>query len=790
MKDIKMDPKLLKRFEKKSEAMQKYWTTLHKEHTKDTEFTWFNNQWDAQAKEERSGAGRSGSTTPLPPRPTLVFNISKPFIVKVINGVKKMRPSLKVAPMDGATDVELAEVRRGILKSIEKNTGAIPARLQALKDAVTSGYGFYRFDTDYANPRSHDQEIKYRIIEDATTVLWDDNAKEPNGSDVKDVQIQEKYGLDEFETEFGMKWEDIYDASVSAGNSVSSAWGGREKPIVTEWWYIDESPETLVTINGKNEFLSEAKKMAKERGVPDEMFDSLLERDDNGEVIQRATTTRKVFRCKMAGKKILEKEEWKGYYIPVFKIDGRKTVSQGKVRFDGLSRDTQPSQKAYNYARNGKLERMALSPKNPWFYAEGSLSKANKMKMDTANTRNWASIAVKAFNDKGEPNFQPYRGQPMNVDPGLIQEEQTSSEEIKATLGMFGSYMGDTQGEKSGRAILAGAAESSDITFDFAYNMGLTMSHEGTVIDDLIPKVYDTARQVRMVGEDDVEKVVMVNQKAQDEKGKEYYYDMKVGKFDISYSMAPSNETKRAETRESIEVFMKALPEFAFAFADIYAEEQDWRKSDVIAKRLRKLIEQQNPGLIEKDDEEQQDPQIMQLQQALQEVQVQMQEMAQENEALKVDKSNESQKIEYEKQSKEEVNEIADYNADSNRMKIEAEIITNNAKIQLEKDKLTLERDKANLSHTLELAKLVEAKEMRDSGANEEQQAESQKKHETELADTNTRHEAIIKEISSKEQSLPPINITVPIQMPGKSNATITPKKGGGYEVKQNDAKS
>ena len=112
----KGDSKIIDRYEKDFESMQKFWGDLHKEHQKDTEFLWMNKQWDSETQAARNASNTSdASTSPLPPRPTEVFNILLPFVVKVVNGVKKMKPTLRVIPVDSQDDVDLAEVRRGII---------------------------------------------------------------------------------------------------------------------------------------------------------------------------------------------------------------------------------------------------------------------------------------------------------------------------------------------------------------------------------------------------------------------------------------------------------------------------------------------------------------------------------------------------------------------------------------------------------------------------------------------------------------------------------------------------
>ncbi len=667
MKKIANSDKIIKQFEEDWENMNREWDNLHIEHRHDTQFTWFNKQWSAEAIEDRKGVPGPEGT---PPRPINVFNILKPYIIKVCNGIKKLKMGIKVAPIDSGEDKDIAEVYRGLQRAIERNTGAIAARDHATSQAVTGGYGFYAFETDYEDPKSHNQELKYRIIHDATNVLWDEGDRTLDGSGVKKVIYREPITKDEFELRFGEKWEDVYEAG---GPEIARSWGTSEQPMISEYWYVEEKPEVLVRITTgdkeENLFMSEAKERFKDEQMPVEAF---LDTDDEGEYIQRESHSRKVYCCKMAGRKVLSKDLWAGYWIPWFKVEGRLSICDGDVIREGLARPAKPSQECYNYSRNSAIERLGLSTKLSWITAEGSIPQTEKAKWGTSNTRNWPNLTYSAYDDQQRPLPPPSRTPPADIDVGHVQEAQTSQGEIMSEMGLYGAYTGNTNNEKSGRAILAGAQESADIVFDFADNKSKTMKHEGRVRNELIPKVYDTPRQVRMVGEDDAEKVVMVNAQARDENGKDYYYDLKKGKYDITIEMGPNEEEKRLESREGMEMYMKALPNFAPFIADIYAKEQNWRYSEEVANRAKNWIQQTNPAIIE--DKDGPTPEVRQLQQQMKQMQQQAMQVIQEkNEQIKTLESKqqiEMAKLQEQKAKNEEDNEVDIYNAETNRMKV------------------------------------------------------------------------------------------------------------------------
>jgi len=680
MKPIKDADKIIERFEKDWESMSDYWSKLHQEWRKDMKFIWFNKQWDKEAEAERTRP-LSVNGSAVPPRPCLVFNILKPFIIKVCNGIKKLRMGIKVNPVDNGTDKELAEVRRGIHRAIERNTEAESARDNATNGAVSAGYGFYGFVTEPEDPKSFDHEIKYRTVKDATNVLWDDDDKTEDGSGLKKFILQEIYGVKEFETEFDVDWTSMSGSE----KQLSGAWGTQNKPIVSEYWYIDEKKETLVMVDGVNMYLSEAKEKFKDEALPIESF--LDADEETGEIYERETHSREVWVCKLAGRRVLSKDKWKGYWIPWFKIEGRFELVDGDVIKSGLGRDAKPSQQTYNYARNNQIERMGQANKIPMYVPVDGIPEAEKIKYETANSRNWDHLKFNAYDEQGRPIPGPQKPPPAQIEPAFANEAGTSRDEIMATMGLYGSYTGDTQNEKSGKAILAGAQESADIVYDFSNNKVKVMKHEGRVREEMIPKVYDTARQVRMVGEDDKEKVIMVNQKARDEKGREYYYDMKVGKFDIKIDMGPSDEDKRLETLQGLEGLRSVIPPQAFAaMADIFVGEQSFRRSDEAEARLKRWIELNMPGIIE--DKDGPSPEVKQMQAQMKQMEQQamqvIQQLKTENDQLKaktelekakilVNAEIEKAKLEEQKQVNEENNEVDVFKAETDRIKVEGD---------------------------------------------------------------------------------------------------------------------
>jgi hypothetical protein len=146
--------------------------------------------------------------------------------------------------------------------------------------------------------------------------------------------------------------------------------------------------------------------------------------------------------------------------------------------------------------------------------------------------------------------------------------------------------------------------------------------------------VFDTARTIRVVGDDEAVKVQRVND-PNDPKS----VDLSRGRFDIVIDTGPSYSTKRAEAAESMAQFFQVVPQAAQLAGDLYAQAQDWPIADKFSARLKHALP---PGVAEEDEDptpEQQAAKAQAMQQAQEQQQLQQQavglEMAEKAAAVK-----------------------------------------------------------------------------------------------------------------------------------------------------------
>ena len=89
---------------------------------------------------------------------------------------------------------------------------------------------------------------------------------------------------------------------------------------------------------------------------------------------------------------------------------------------------------------------------------------------------------------------------------GLLQEIQLAAEDMKRTTGIYDASLGNRSNETSGVAIEARKQESQNGTSIYADNVVKAVEQAGRVIVSMIPRIYDTERVIRILGDDDAER--------------------------------------------------------------------------------------------------------------------------------------------------------------------------------------------------------------------------------------------------------------------------------------------
>lgn len=548
-------------------------------------------QWPEEIRRERHEDNR----------PVLTINRMPQFVNQVIGDLRQNHPAIKVRPADDVADDKTAEVFTGLIRHIEAASDASVAYVTAAASAAQCGIGHFRVVTEYSGDDTFDQDIRIQRIADPFAVSWDPQAVEPTRKDARYCFVEESLDIETFRARYP-------DASLSGWDIQSPThsnygylgdWLRHETIRLAEYWTKEPEQRTLALLDdGRTIDITEMDDM-------DGVY-----HDEEGNPLPVART-RKVYRDKVEmrlinGAEVLEGPfTWPGRYIPIVPVLGEEVHIGRRTARYGVVRHAKDAQRMYNFQRSAQTEYIALQPKAPFLVTAANIAGYENI-WKQANTRNVPYLPYKP--DKDNRGVLPQRSTPPMSSQAMHQEIMLAAEDMKATTGIFDAALGSRSNETSGKAILARQRESDTSTYGYADNLSRAMRHAGNMLINIIPKVYDAERQVRILNEDESSETVAINQTVMLENGTTAKVnDLSLGKYDVFVTTGPSYGTKRAEAADGILALVQAVPDSAKLILDILARNLDWPGADEIAERFRKTLP---PGLAEpKEGEEPQEPQ-------------------------------------------------------------------------------------------------------------------------------------------------------------------------------------
>jgi hypothetical protein len=525
-------------------------------------------QWPTDARRLRELDGN---------RPCLTVNLLPQFIRQVTGDIRMMRPAINVMPIDDEADEELAEDIAGLIRYIENQGDAQAAYYNAADSAVTCGIGAIRVDRDYVSPRTFNQEIRIRGVEDAVSIIWDPNSVELTREDANWCFVPVDMSWSAFKAKYP-------DATVTDFKTidlqVGEGWYSTDTVRVAEYWCKKQEQAELA-------MAPDGSVIEVEKADPE----TLARIQAEGWRREKRSINR-IYRSVISGQEVLEKEQKQvGRYIPIIPFIGEEVKIGRKVVRHGVVRFAKDPQRIFNYMHSQQAEVAALQPKAPWLGTE-DMFKNHLDFWETANTTNHPYLPYTP--DPKAAGAAPSRIAPPVASPALAELTERSAQNIKAVIGIYDAQLGNRSNETSGVAIRARQMEGDTGTYVYKDNFARMLKHAFRVILDMIPEVYDTARTLRILGEDGKQKKIEINQVSQapvmDDMEAAPIKDLTRGSYDVTVTMGPAHSTKAQEAADGIQAFMQAAPQAAPLILDLFAKQQEWPMAKEIAERLEPML--------------------------------------------------------------------------------------------------------------------------------------------------------------------------------------------------------
>ena len=492
-------------------------------------------QWEPEIKLQRQQAGR----------PAMAFPRCHTFVQQVSNEARQQKPSIKISSrLD--QDKDTAEVYEGLARYIQYTSDAEIAYETAIEYSAGASFGYYRFLTEYVDEDSDDLNLVVVPVLDPMQIYGIlvpacFNRAPKWGFVVSDMPREE------FVLEY--PGSQVVSLGWQEASKQAEGWVSEETVRIAEYWYVEETK-----IKGKR----------KPKNV--------------------------VKFCKINGVEVLpdSETEWPGNRIPIIPVLGKQMIKEGKPQLFSVVRPQKSAQQLINYSKSRIAETLSTSPVSPFIVVEGQLEN-HEQEWQNMNKVLTPTLTYKAVDVAGRPAPAPQRQvyePPIASLSAFVAQEV---EDMKATTGIFDASLGSQSNETSGKAIQARQIQGSLTTMHFLDNLGRSFKKGGEIIVDLIPKIYDTAREIQILGEDEEPRVVKVNQEYM-ENGKKKRHDLTKEKFVPVISMARAYDSKRLETFDMLQSLTQAAPNLLPLFGDVMFKNSDMAGADIVAERFKKQL--------------------------------------------------------------------------------------------------------------------------------------------------------------------------------------------------------
>jgi hypothetical protein len=546
-------------------------------------------QWDDEA------------TTKRKDRPRYTLNRVAGAIDQICGNQRQNRTQIKVRPVANGSD-DIAKVEMGLIRNIEATSDAEGIYDAAFDEQVTGGFGGFGIDTEYSSDDSFDQDIVFRPIPSAASSLFfDPDAQAYDKRDAMWAFYLKDMTLQAFKAKYPNATESDFSAEIYS-SGVRGEWFRDNMIRVAEYWVVNLVPaEIALMSDGRVINLTE------EQAVIDELAAlpvpvTVLK--------TRKTQVRRVTSYLMNGAEMLTKARpWAGKYIPLVPVYGRTFNIEGKQYIRGITRNAKDPQRIYNYASSNAIEVTALTPKDPYWLTPEQ-AKGHEARLRAFNTDNSPFQLYNA--DPATGGRPPARTGAPQLQASLVQQVNQAADDIHATTGMYAPAMGNAPQLLSEKSVIAQADKGDRGTFVFSDNLHKSIKFAGDILVDLLPRIYDTTRTVRVLNFDGSTENVEINAKAIDDfnqpvldeqTGEQVIVnDLARGKYETFVEAGPAYTTLRQESAQQLIDLATGSPVFEALATDLIAKNLNILETDELTKRVRRRMI--NDGTVEPTDEE------------------------------------------------------------------------------------------------------------------------------------------------------------------------------------------
>ena len=499
------------------------------------------------------------------------FDQVSPILDQISGELDDSQFAISVSPAGGGSSEDTAEVYAGMIRNIENISDASQIYSQVGKSLVMAGLDGSDIVQEHLNANTFDQDLIFKPVSDWYKSVWFDLASiKQDKSDAKwAVKLRTMPRAD-----YDKKFPDGAGISIGDNTTTREADNKFESVVVGKIYYKKPIDIELVKMTS-GAIYEKDKEFLK---IQDELALT-------GEVVtdERTRKSWRIWTRLLDGSDWLtEAQETVFSFVPLVPAYGNYSILDTKNIYFGKTLKLMDAQRGLNFAMSSETEEVAMSPP-PFIMMTREQAAGNDYSRMNIDRK-----AVRFFNHV-DNQLPPQQMGGKMPNPGLQNSLANFQQLLQKTGNMDDPSMGQNPGLQSGSAISQLVTQSNNGNVQWAKAMEIGICHAYRICIDAIPRIYDGARQQRILGEDGVTKTVQLNIKTFDEETRKFIEinDLTKGAYDVSCSMGAKFKNQQDKASAEMISLLQIDPTAIDLSRDILYKNQTWPGAKIVAARAR-----------------------------------------------------------------------------------------------------------------------------------------------------------------------------------------------------------
>ena len=576
-------------------------------------------------------------------RPATEFNILEAYVSRLLGEFAKQEPSITVSPADDApVPVELCKIIENNIRHVMYEANKNSFAYELYKDLLSGGFSVAKIWTEYNNPMSFDQVIRWARVFDPTLCGFDPLARAPHKGDGSYSFELFPMLIDDFKQKFpNVDVNKIGFERDIEGFSWSYQDAQQRKTVLVCEYYEKKKRRTRIVklANGNTMPLNKYKKLKLKW---EEM--QILEQIPVIVGKPRWTELETICHYKLIESQIIEYTETDYTYLPHVFFDGHSIIlSRGESSSQSYQM-TRPYvyhargiQDLKNFAGQTLANYLQNQVQHKFIVMKEAIPQEKDYIAALTNPQRASTLVVNAFKDNNPdmPINTPIREvQNVPAPPEVMQAFQVTDPTTQTILGSYSSNMGQNENDASGKAVIATQSAGNAAAMPYVVGYLAGINQMAIIHADLLPKYVKGKRKLPVMdnaGERDYAQVNGHDSPKLDYGNHALSVCIEAGvNFQVQKNEALTQITSMMQASEEFAQFMNDDETLPILVDNITCYGAD-RLKEAVPKWIQKKAQMQQQAEQMQEKAMQNDPQMMKAQAEMAKIQMQQEQNQFEN---------------------------------------------------------------------------------------------------------------------------------------------------------------